>query len=585
MAQNLALNTEINFMNGVNFKLSPLQRLKFILASSIFGEPQYYRDGVDLKNGKQKTKFAGVPHKKHQAQLLFPELMDGTNVVDFTIRTINASLDFDFEKTLELANTLRNTHMMRKNPQVIIILAALHKNRQQFNCTHPKLFRESMKNVIQRPDDMLTQLELYTQFSFSFKDDDANKDHRNKMGKSKLPGVIKRGWCDVLESLTAYQINKYLNQAKLIDLIRLAHPNPKNNALLTEVVKNGAVAVLETEKTWESLKAEGKTWIEILAQINIPHMALLRNLRNIAAEVDAQQMEAIMQKLVKGVLYGKQFPFRYYTAYNQFKTNATTPLQPKGVRSAKYHEKIDALQEKLASADFAPVRNIILDGLEKCIDEAIANFPSLDGDTMSLCDNSGSARGTFNSTYGSVQVSTIANLSALITAMKTKGTGYVGVFGDKLEIYTVQKDKPVLKQLDEIERLGTTVGGGTENGIWLWFDRGLKMEQKCKVDNLFIYSDMQAGHGRLYGCNQNEYKDYAYNGSNYIDVLKLVDAYRAKINKKLNVFSVQVAGYDNNVLPENLYRGALLTGWTGNEVVYASEIISLWNDVEEYEFV
>ena len=32
-----------NFMGGISYKLDPIQTLKMIAASSIFGEPSYYR--------------------------------------------------------------------------------------------------------------------------------------------------------------------------------------------------------------------------------------------------------------------------------------------------------------------------------------------------------------------------------------------------------------------------------------------------------------------------------------------------------------------------------------------------------------
>jgi hypothetical protein len=35
-----------NFMGGTSYSLSPLNTLKIVAASSIFGEPQYYRDGL-----------------------------------------------------------------------------------------------------------------------------------------------------------------------------------------------------------------------------------------------------------------------------------------------------------------------------------------------------------------------------------------------------------------------------------------------------------------------------------------------------------------------------------------------------------
>ena len=59
-----------------------------------------------------------------------------------------------------------------------------------------------------------------------------------------------------------------------------------------------------------------------------------------------------------------------------------------------------------------------------------------------------------------------------------------------------------------------------------------------------------------------------------------LEKYRKTVNPKVNVFSVQVAGYDNMVLPENLYRGALLAGWTGKEPIYAKSIIDTWDSVE-----
>ncbi len=35
----------VNFMGGISYELNPLDTMKMVTASSIFGEPQYYRDG------------------------------------------------------------------------------------------------------------------------------------------------------------------------------------------------------------------------------------------------------------------------------------------------------------------------------------------------------------------------------------------------------------------------------------------------------------------------------------------------------------------------------------------------------------
>jgi hypothetical protein len=183
-----------------------------------------------------------------------------------------------------------------------------------------------------------------------------------------------------------------------------------------------------------------------------------------------------------------------------------------------------------------------------------------------------------NSEYGSVHVAEIANLSSLITA-KQSDEGHVGVFGDRLDTREVSKRNGLLSQLEESNNRGKNVGGGTENGIWLFWDKAIKNREHW--DTVFIYSDMQAGHGGLYGVNSRDYRDFIHGrGGSYIDVLALVQKYRKTVNPKVNVFSVQVAGYNNSVLPENLYRGAILGGWTGKEPIFAKAIIEAWDEIE-----
>jgi hypothetical protein len=320
-------------------------------------------------------------------------------------------------------------------------------------------------------------------------------------------------------------------------------------------MKTGSIKVEESEKTWETLRSSGKTWKEILESINVPHMALLRNLRGIFTEInDAEVAKSVSEKLKSGVLNGKQFPFRYWSAYKAI-----------GKENEVNH------------------KGILMDALEECMDIAVDNMPKLKGKTISLSDNSGSAWGSCNSEYGSVYVAEIANLSSLITG-KNSEEGEIGLFGDRLIVEPVSKRDGLLSQLNKvnnIEKEEGRIGGGTENGIWLFFDDAIR--NKKHYDNIFIYSDMQAGHGGLYGIRSEDYKDFIHGGGGFgrhIDVLALVAKYRKDVNSKVNVFSVQVAGYNNSVLPENLYRGAILAGWTGKEPIFAKAIIDTWDQIE-----
>jgi hypothetical protein len=227
---------------------------------------------------------------------------------------------------------------------------------------------------------------------------------------------------------------------------------------------------------------------------------------------------------------------------------------------------------------------LILSAVNDCIEISIINSPKMTGKTISLCDNSGSASNTMITSHkdGKVMngtvVAEIGNLSGLMTG-KNSDEGYVGVFGDKLEIISIDKSESVFKQLNEILAAGKNQGMRTENGLWIFFKEALK--NKTHWDNIFIYSDMQAGHGGLYGTTPNEYNEFRVAGKSHIDLIKLVNKYRKEVNPKVNVITVQIAGYNNSVMPENLYRGAILSGWTGKEVDFAFNMNKTWDEIEE----
>jgi hypothetical protein len=199
---------------------------------------------------------------------------------------------------------------------------------------------------------------------------------------------------------------------------------------------------------------------------------------------------------------------------------------------------------------------------------------------MALSDNSGSAWGAVTSEYGTATVAEIDNLSAVI-AGKCSDEGYVGKFGDKLKIYSVSKRNGVLTQATTVnETRGLDVGHSTEGGIWKFFREAIN--NKTWYDNIFIFSDMQAGTGGLYGTYEDKraYMGTKFGLSSHINVYQLILEYRRTVNPKVNVFCVQTAGYDNVLIPQMSYRCAMLTGWTGKEIQFAAEYIKQWDEIE-----
>ena len=597
-----------NFMGGKSFKLfNPLNRLKLVAFSSFLGEPTYYQPLErheayieDFKINKKVDKM----FKHLKDVLLLPSDLGVSRNTTF-YNAANAALDFDFGKTLQLAVECRNEFLMRKSTAQLLAIAACHPQRIEFNKQNPKMFREILVKCWLLPGDAIACLDAWKALFGS---------------KSKFPSFIKRAYDDRLKDLSVYQQEKYRKES--ISMVRLCHASKSTlrcNDTLSTLMENGHLELDDKDIKWETHRSMGKSWLETLEAMEwrMPHMAALRNIRCFAdSDPGIENMTKYLEMLLSGVKGGKQFPFRYITAYEKMKISFEKNEQLKEKDNSKIEDseiedgeivsltletKEDSDTEysieneiqnkkrkrygkvRIISTEY---RDIIMDYLEKCLQVSIENYPELEGDVISLSDNSGSAHGTLTSSYGSRKVSDIGNLSALFTAYRATGRGVVGVFGDDLKFYEVNKTKTLLSQYDEISKLGTTVGGNTENGIWLFFKWAFQNPNENKFNHWFCYSDMQVGHGGLYGKDLDIINKGFMWGNEcshsilYIDIHKCINKYRMEINPKINTYMVQTAGYDNTILPESTYRGAILSGWTGNEVVYAKQLCKLWDEIE-----
>ena len=522
-----------NFMDGESYTCDPLTTLKLVTASSIYGEPSYYRNsGMKAKDGVYRQDALVNKYS------VFPLWMKGKTTTQIMEQVIDEALSYDFEATLNWAVTLRNDFYMRLNPQVIMVRASQHFGRKDFTEKNPGKFDAINQKVMFRADDPLCQLSYYI-----FKNG----------SKANMPSILKRSIATKLSKLTPYEVAKYKNADMGIqNAVFLTHAF---SAPIDELVKTGTVAVDEAQKTWENLRSEGKSWKEIFNTINIGHMALLRNLRGVFTEVDDLDFcKKYLDRLKKGVEKGKQFPFRYWSAY-----------------------------QAVSSKNDVHHKSVILDALEECMDISMNNLPEIKGKTAVLSDNSGSAWGGISSEYGTVKVAEIDNLSATIMACRSD-EGVIIPFGDKIIPTPASKRNGILSQVKEVNKQGHNVGMGTECGVWTFLDDAIT--NNVWYDNIIIFSDMQAGHGDLYGYDGNiRKKGFAiakkgWGSTDYINVMDLINAYRNKVNPKVNVMCVQTAGYNNVVVPENIYRGVISYGWTGKEAILLDKVTKIWDETE-----
>ncbi len=512
-----------NFMGGVSYDVGdPVLAFKLAAASCFFGEPMYYhRDAADTRPSRSGARRPNLTddelaHLRSTLNALDPRDWRDKTPAERMESAIDAALAHDAERTLIEAARLRNDEHIRTTPQVVLVRAAHHPSVRGTT-----LVRRYAREIVQRADEPAVGL-AYQMYRY---------------GKP-IPNSLKRAWRDALSRFDDYALAKYrleAKTAKTVDVVNLVHPKSPSCDRLAKG------ELVTTDRTWEAvLSAKGsskESWHEALPLMG--HLALLRNLRNfLDAKVDPQRF---LPRLIGGVERGHALPFRYASAYFAI-------AQHEGRAGDQVRE-----------------------ALEQCIRRRMGALPRFQGRLMALSDNSGSARGATTSSMGTMQIATIGNLTSILAA-KCASEGHVGVFGDSLETFRPAKKSSIFQELENADRLGNGVGGGTENGIWLFLDRAIRAREHW--DHLFVFSDMQAGHGGLYGTNKAQYADYLFRG-HYIDVAKLVAEYRKRVNPHVFVYLVQIAGYRDTLIPELYDRTFILGGWGEGLLRFAGEMSTL----------
>ena len=151
-------DAQINFMGGISYRINPLDTLKMISASSIFGEPQYYRDG-DSSQAKvlDGICFVDKEFTRYCLDILDPFLgMSTSSVME---KAIDKALDYDYAGVLEWARELSTEYLMRLTPQIIMVRAAFHPKRKEYTQANPGKFDAIEQQIMSRGDDVIAQVD------------------------------------------------------------------------------------------------------------------------------------------------------------------------------------------------------------------------------------------------------------------------------------------------------------------------------------------------------------------------------------------------------------------------------------------
>ena len=340
------------------------------------------------------------------------------------------------------------------------------------------------------------------------------------MKQKSIPNAMRKGFKIKLEGLDPYLIDKYKmlgRDISLIDLVNRMHPVPtqKNieayKLLMTakgkglDALYGSKILEKEMSKAGQAVKGVTRTKKEVdtakkeaieetLGNVKgMPIFNLIRNLRNIMLYAPDSVGEAIKQLTnPETISKSRLLPFRFLSAY--IEVNKMSHDLKAGASSTIVFE--DEKQSRTASvSEFNDSKKLVLKALEVAVELACVNIPDLEGRVAILIDHSGSMRGdgggsSLVSALSRTKSSDIANVFASMLLTKQPSV-YVGLFGDRLIQYKVDRSMGILEMSKDMHRKGSMCGGGTEHGVYDFFEE--IVASKVPVDNIIVFSDMVIG--------------------------------------------------------------------------------------------
>jgi 60 kDa SS-A/Ro ribonucleoprotein len=470
-------STVINHEGMKAYELSPEFRLYSHVCNSLLAD-QYYRDADK-----------------------------GASELETLVKSCNP----DF--VANLAAYARNEMHLRSVPIYLATLLNLRPDKPR------SLARQTYRRVIQRADEITEALGCFAALNKNVGSKTVGA-HTVKKTLAKRPAQLVRAIKDVFEEgrFDRYQYAKYNRDGaiKLKDALFLARPKPRDTSM-AETFQKIANDGLEAPYTWEVemsrlgqefkgqelIDAKQAKWAELVISKRLGHMALLRNLRNILELSPGPEfVDVLCGQLVTGAAHGKQFPFRYWSAY-----------------------------KSLSDIGEPFTKGKVIGALNDCLRMSTQRFPQLQGNVLIACDTSGSMD-TALTPKASIQRSEVGLVLGMAMAAASPHS-VTAAFADHLGLMR-SSGNPIADIEHALEKRGA-LGHGT-NG-WIVLDWMLR--QNIPVDNLVMFTDCQ-----LYGGPFEQ----------------LWLKYKQK-NLKAKLWLFDLAGYGNT--PVKIQHGAhLICGWS-----------------------
>lgn len=522
-----------NFEGGIAFTVEPKMELFLRSSSAMIGSPKYYVGAEQSTN-----ELIALIHKV------------GEN---------------DPEFVLKLALYARENLYLRSLP-VFMVVELINHVKDIPNAQH------WVASVIQRADE-ITEMLSY-QFAI-------NK--RENKPPLHIPMSIKHGVANAFGKFDAYQLSKYSGDGNVVSMRRamfLTHPTPKTSEQIS-LYKKIADVTLEPAKVWEtSIMVDGsdkESWEKILPSMG--YMAILRNLRNfIVNNVDTSMY---VPRISDGdfVRKSKQFPFRFYSAWKTVEAIPKTGITQHGKKFAINVEDVP----------------YVMKGIEKALNESVANVPKMSGLTFVAIDVSDSMnrpisttrrprrRGAYNTnkTFDQVQEEqrrsvTRKEIAALFGAIVNQRSerAIISVFGEDFTTINMSSGD-ILENMNKVLR--ARVGHSTN--AWKAID--FLNTTKKKVDRIVIFSD-EVVYDSTHNVSMSMFNE------NPRSLIEELIKYQRNVNPDVYIYSVDLGGYGFSSIPTDTKNTAKIAGFSDKIFNYMNlfetDRRTMLNDIENYQY-
>ncbi|KAL4232139.1 hypothetical protein ACF0H5_009714 [Mactra antiquata] len=435
-------------------------------------------------------------------------------------------------------------------------------------------------------------------------DEEREKDRQNRLEKGLDTVLFDEGDEDIQKmSFTLKQLVRKLHIVEPVEHV-MCLIGKKYPSTLEEFYRSRLPGTFEEERagkrmklpvpeTWEtqvSLKGnKATTWQDLLDHKKLPFMAMLRNLRNlIKAGISPKHHNMVLRRLTdeKSVINSKQFPFRFFSAYEvldqllkdydqaqaaivrEAVISSSQPDESTSVRGGATSRgrgrgrgsgmkltadnwwivKKQKRDEKKKKPKETPFDTNLLNRYKKALDTSVKlatvyNVSPIRGTTVILCDVGSNMNTPCTAARGLGKPRTMLEVSILLGLMckySCEDCIFYAFSMDRLMYTTVELDKGTI--LDNMSTVMSSVQNG-ENAKYVEFEGGLpmsllyeKLRDRVQIDNLLVFT------GGLHAEDRKLLSSF-------------MDLYRRLVNPDLLYVNVSFAGkgcgFSSEIKPEH----------------------------------